>query len=89
MQTKKKKKKPEISADDTLRAFITVHVKEDVGELSASDRAALVDAVIGEFGDSITGIVKGAISLLTTEDEEDEDEDEEDEDEEDEDEDVE
>lgn len=87
MRKKKKSKKAEISADDTLRAFITIHINEEVGKIPASDRAHLVESIIELFGPSLVGTVKGAITLLTeepdTEEEEEEDDEDEDEDEED------
>jgi hypothetical protein len=80
MVRKKKAKKKEITADDTLRAFITVHVTETVGKIPASERAAIVDSIAELFGPSLVGTVKSAVLLMTeepdTEEDEDEDEDE-------------
>lgn len=80
MVRKKKAKKKEITADDTLRAFITVHVTETVGKIPASERAAIVDSIAELFGPALVSTVKGAVLLMTEEpdtEEEDEDEDEE------------
>ena len=90
MRKKKKSKKVEISAEDTLRAFVTVHVNDEIEKITAADRADLVDTIVELFGPAITLTVKGAIAMLTEDSDSDDDEDEDDEDEdEDEDEDVE
>ena len=84
MVRKKKAKKKEITADDTLRAFITAHVVDTVGKIPASERAAIVDSIAELFGPALVSTVKGAVLLLTEEpdtEEEDDDEDEEYEDE--------
>jgi hypothetical protein len=87
MVRKKKAKKKEITADDTLRAFITAHVVDTVGKIPASERAAIVESVAELFGPALVSTVKGAVLLMTEEpDTEEDDEDEEYEDDEDEDE---
>jgi hypothetical protein len=89
MVRKKKAKKKEITADDTLRAFITAHVTETVGKIPASERAAIVDSIADLFGPALVSTVKGAVLLMTEEPDTEEDEDEDEEYDEDEDEDEE
>lgn len=84
---KKKKKKASLSADDKLRAFITVHVAEACGnDMPASERANLVDGIAEVFGPVIVSTIQAAILTMTAEIEDDEEEEDEDEEEDDEDE---
>lgn len=78
---KKKKKKASISADDRLRAFITVHVIETIGEMPNGERAELVEGIATMFGPSLVSAVKAAALVMSTPDEDDDEEYEEDEDE--------
>ena len=70
MPSKKKAKKKEVTADDTLRAFITIHVRETAGKIPASERANIVEAVAVLFGPSLASTVKAAVIMLTTEEDE-------------------
>lgn len=83
---KKKKKKASISADDRLRAFITVHVIETIGEMPSGERAELVEGIATMFGPSLVSTVKAAALVMSTPDESEEDEEYEDDEDEDEDE---
>lgn len=77
MVRKKKAKKKEITADDALRVFITVHVTEACEGMPAAERAGLVESIAELFGPVLVANVKAATIALTTEPDEDEDEDEE------------
>ena len=71
---KKKKKKASISADDRLRAFITVHVIETIGEMPNGERAELVEGIATMFGPSLVSAVKAAALVMSAPDESEEDE---------------
>lgn len=83
---KKKKKKVSISADDRLRAFITVHVIETIGDMPSGERAELVEGIATMFGPALVSTVKAAALVMSTPDESEDDDEEEYEDDEDEDE---
>lgn len=85
---KKKKKKASISADDRLRAFITVHVIETIGDMPSGERADLVEGIATMFGPALVSTVKAAALVMSTPDEGEDDEEEYEDDEEDEDEDF-
>lgn len=81
---KKKKKKASISADDRLRAFITVHVIETIGDMPNGERAELVEGIATMFGPSLVSTVKAAALVMSTPDESEEEDEEYEDDEEDE-----
>lgn len=78
MLKKKKTKKKALSAEDSLRAFVTMQLSEAVEGMSSSERAAVVDGVIEAYGPALLDLTHAAIlAVYSVEMADDEDEDDE------------
>ena len=59
-----KTKNADLAAEDGLRTFITAHVKLQFPDLDRTERAELVEQVVGVFGPSLTLSAQTAVIVL-------------------------